>query len=140
MLKSRAWDVAMQLIKAEEEKVTPVQPSTHTHERVNLAINARTSLFSCDWKGIVKELTLKADGNDFRVRVTNDVGEVYNLPYSWFVSHGDEIEGVSAFEDNGTYVLHIIGIKFDGLFRFEVIPVTAFNATLFTINIERVLE
>lgn len=141
MLRSKAWEMALSLIRAEEERAQVDVPerrmTTHVHEALNVEVRNRTALFECDWTGTVSEISLKADRQDFRLRVTNERGEIYNEPYSWFVAHGQELEGVGAFEVDGVYVLHLSGLSFRGYFKLEVIPAAPTVVSLFMIKVER---
>lgn len=138
----------MNLIRAEEERIPAAVPeaaperraTTYVREALNVEVRNRTALFECDWTGTVTEITLKADSQDFRVRVTNERGELYNETYGWFVTHGQEIEDAAAFEAEGVHVLHLRRLKFNGYFKFEVIPGAPLTVSLFIINIEKAVS
>ena len=142
MWRSRAFEVALSLIQAEEKKAPPisapkVSKTSYVRDVMNLTVNNRYVLFWCDWKGKVNELLLKTDKDNYRLRITNDESELLNHEYSWFREHSQEIDNVSCFEDDGVYCLHVADLSFDGYFRAEIFPHETLNISLFHIDIVR---
>jgi hypothetical protein len=83
---------------------------------------------------------VKTDSSNYRIRVTNEAGEIYNNSYSFFREHSRDIESLAAFEDNGTFIFHITDISFDGYFAIEIIPENPLTVKLFHIHILRRLK
>ena len=110
MSPSKAFETALRVIKADiiAQKLEELQPKPRTqviekdHERVEASLD----VVRVEGPGQLKKFSVVASSNAFSIEIIRDGGQYVKGSYT------DLVNKVAAYEENGTYYLHVTDVKF----------------------------
>jgi len=137
------WEVAKEIIRAEEEalaraRLEPVKveiprrerEKTETLDKTDFPIRGDYTLIEVvGRRGKLRELMIMSPSSAFSVLMVTDGKRKMERSYSELVTIGEELDFVSAFEKNGTYILKIDSIPWTDEFLFLIHTDTAITFT-----------
>jgi len=82
-------------------------------ERRNITVNGEDTIIDKQGYGVLQELMLKADSQDFEVYVYSNVNPLVYGSYTRYAGISPQVEEVDAFEVDGVYVFRVIDIDFE---------------------------
>jgi len=133
LVRERLLDWAMRIVEAEEmarsRVEVEVKPKPAPVERVrSLVWHGRSvpfgTLIDESGCGVLRELVVKNGDKYFGLEVVVDGVYVYHKSWDEFNAISEYVDEVAAFEDDGTYILHLSDIKFSSMIKVVLRPVT----------------
>ncbi|KKL47976.1 hypothetical protein LCGC14_2330180 [marine sediment metagenome] len=106
--------------------------TSKVYKRETKTVNGRFRLKDSLGIGIINQILLKGDGNDYTIQVIIDDAIMYNDPYSFFFTNSEHIDNVSAYLAAGVYYLTLQNISFQKSLIVRIITTTSiiFNLML----------
>lgn len=131
-----AWEMAARIIQAEETaraiaRGAKVQkskielpetevPKTHTVDKKEFSIEGDYSLLDITNRGELREVLVLSPSDDFSVLILGDGVKKLERSFTDLEDIAEELEFLSVFEKNGTYVLHVKNFSWQSTFLFLI--------------------
>ena len=98
----------------------------------SLGASAYYKLHSAGGTGIVDQIFIYNDQNDYKIKITLDDKILFNGEqlYSWFETYDDWLDNLSAFASGAFFVFSIRNLYFSSNFKIELIGGTATTITV----------
>ena len=105
---------------------------TELQTSYSLAASTYYKLHSADGTGIVDQIFIYNDQNDYKIRITLDDKVIFNGDqlFSWFETYDDWLDNLSAFASGAYYVFSIRNLYFSKNFKVELTGGTATRLTV----------
>ncbi len=87
--------------------------NSHVIERRNITVNGENTIIDEDGYGVLSELVIKADSQDFEVQVYSNMDPLIYGSYSNYTGISPQVVEVDAFEADGIYVFRVSDIDFE---------------------------
>ena len=121
---------AMMIAAAEETARVKVEVAAVERERrVRTEIRTLTDVAIPDTiidengAGCLKELLIRSDHKNYRLRAYIDDMQLYDGSFSWFEDISQNIDEIAAFQnEHGEYILHITDLKFSKNIKIQAEP------------------
>ncbi len=82
-------------------------------ERRNITVNGEDTIIDKQGYGVLQELMLKAESQDFEVKVYSNMYPLIYGSYNRYTRISPQVEEVDAFEVDGVYVFRVSDIDFE---------------------------
>jgi hypothetical protein len=116
MAEITAEEVAKRITKPITVEVLPevkIKPFvTGVYDRKDVTIKGDYRFLKLEGSGEVEEVLIEAPSSNYSLRVEVDDKIVYSGSYDDFAEYSEIIATISAFEKNGSYLIHLTDIHF----------------------------
>lgn len=116
--------IADRVAKAIVEKppIQPLKPATRVVDLRELLVDKETELLNLRTGGKLHEAVLCSNSNNYTVKLLVDGVVKLRKSFREIQSISPYLESISAFENNGTYVLHVKDYSWINTLYFSVVP------------------
>lgn len=87
--------------------------NSHLVERRNITVNGEDTIIDKQGYGVLQELMLKADSQDFEVQIYSNMDPLIYGSYTRYAGISSVVDEVDAFEVDGVYIFRVNDIDFE---------------------------